>query len=461
MILINQLLEEQNQKSTSEQIAAVPTVDLTENLEAEIDFGDAERAVDQLHAIANGLDEQVDFVAATKEDGGLDKFSVVSVDMGVNQLVGEYGMGGGLPSLENFGDATGRMEGTALTMESIKKKALAVYRAIRNALKKLWVSMKKWWNSFMDSVPKQIAKLEAVIEEAGEKAGKPKETKLKLDGSTASQTQYGGKVSKADIISGLAAAKVVADGLFSQVKVVGETIAEGASNVSDAITLEKGKVKEALIEKVRAIDPALLSTISAKLGAKDIDKDDKRIVTKDLKGKVVAVRAPEMIGGNAVFASAKKLEGGVKTAAIGGDLDKIGTLLSEASDIRFKILPFEHKEKELKITELDALNGADVIAIAKAAVDVLKSIKGSAKLQADVEKAGLETTKVTDKLNDSAADADIEEGEKKVVTSYCTGAARGVTALASTPVKLASTLSKSINGVIKLAAQHTKNLNEK
>lgn len=337
-----QTVAEQAQEvvDTAEQLEA-SLVTLNEALgEGAADEGDVETAEET----AGDLENMAEVVEATEEDGGLDDKGAAVLEAAVESLFDRVGLprnGRILPSLESFGEASGKITSTRISVESIKEGAAKLWEKIVAAFNKAVEWLLATYNKLFDSATKLKASAEKAAKAAAALSDGAAGEKATLDAPAVFKKLAVGGAFPSDLSTAVATAAKI-----------GEAIAKHQAEINGK--MEKN-TKEFAAGKLEGFATSVTAeAVPAPAG----------FSTENSTGTVSVATSPELPGGVKIVLRSPK-----------------NTVTGEAaikvfSELKDEIVVNEPKEAK----PINALNGADakkVAASVNGLADVILAFKAS------------------------------------------------------------------------------------
>lgn len=337
----------------SEQAEDTVEQEVMEVEEAAEEVETAEETTEELQDAAESLEAIAISLEASLEDGGIDARSAVYLNHAVNSTLKRVGVSNtGVPSLESFGGATGRLQATKVSLEGIKEWLEKIWTAIKNAVIKAVTFIKDLF-----------AKLFGGAKKLSERAKKLKEELGKLKDSTETKEITFRSVGK----------------LHLKGKADAGDFKTGMGNLVKAVTVSFDKLPE--------LNDELLKEYSSKMTeiAKASSADAANAVHTKAKADVTAIMK-KLFG--AVNSVSIPLPGGVQVKTLGNaqgdEVEKISIVLAPTQ--KFAQISEEAKMAPLSHADIGALLD-DVVAVA----DVIEKKSDTVKKMAEARTKAIES----------------------------------------------------------------------
>lgn len=260
-------------KSAATPVAALEQVDLGDAVQAGADAQQLDFEIQQLEAMAAGINNLEACVANACADGALDATSFAIVKSQASHIMASTGYEPVNVNTQSFeGGAADRATASTVTMLALGDTAKKIWDAIVKAIKEAMEKVRKWFAAMTNNVPKLIEKFEKLRKQANDKTeGLKDEADIKLSASEVKAIGTGAtpKIDRAGIL----ALAGVLNGKKAAVKTVTTAIIEANKGAADAIgsaDADDGAKIVATVKNVSAFVKKYLSALG-NMGA-DVDK---------------------------------------------------------------------------------------------------------------------------------------------------------------------------------------------
>lgn len=369
-----------------EVIAAGEAQDELNNAEAE--SGEIERLQDVADQTAQSVDYIETQINAPENSEGATQNEVALAEQVANLATVGTGEDADtvMPSSENF-------VGSQISCEGLKETIRGIIRAVIDAIKKLWVRLKKFWRSTMSRLSSLKKSAQELKERANKTTGTAKEKKVKISGSISGLLAIDGTVQKeyGQLASGLKAL----DGRIKEAGTWSGKIADAGESIADLIS-------DVDAEKAAKEEAAFASKFGTKVkGLGDsfsgmTKSNDKRFA--DSKVEVESTKT--LLGEKKIFTRTRKADG-----ANGSNVRTLGSL-------RTWLDASHDKVKDQNETEFGVISPSNVGDLAEDIISLCDQMAyyGEGKGLDKVEKASGKVEKALEKLG-RANDTDEAKGE--------------------------------------------------
>lgn len=320
--------------------------------------------IEEMEEVADGLEAIVERVEASLEAGGLSEGEASMMQLAANGYMQRLGLESvsGLPSLESFGGASDRLQGTTVSVEAIKDTIKKIWQAIKTAVQRAITAIQNFFAKIFSSVDKIVSRAESLSGQVDKVSGSPG----KIKASGLNSLQVGGKHDAGAIKKGLGEFKVVGDHLFGDYVDNAAAFYEKVGGVNSDTSLvgaeEEGKVDEA----VRGIEELLVKTAKV----------------------AIEVESHELSGGYVIVSSGK------------GEGDSSGN--SQTTEMGVPKFKKKGGSSSAESTEMDALSQADMKAILADVKGIAELVKGKKGALDKLTKARKDAVSKSEKLASAA-----------------------------------------------------------
>lgn len=358
-----------------------------ELLNAEAESGEVERLQD----VADQTAQSVDYIEAQINTDGGEGATENEVAL-AEQVANLATVGTGedadtvMPSSENY-------VGSQISCEGLKETVKSIIRAVIDAIKKLWLRLKKFWKATMSRLSSLKKSAQELKERANKTTGTAKEKKIKVSGSISSILAIDGTVQKdfGQLNSGL-------KDLEKRIKESGEwtrIIGGAGEHIADFIGDVDG-------EKAAAEEASFATKFSGTV--KNLhgqftglsSSSDKRFADS----KVTVKATSTLLGEKRIFERSRNNDGSA------------GSNIREKASIRVFLDSSSDKVKDQSETEFNTIGPANVADLADEIVSLVDAMAyyGEGKGLDKAEKAASKVEKALDKLG-RGNDAEEAKGE--------------------------------------------------
>ncbi|EJY3320367.1 hypothetical protein OGA59_004492 [Salmonella enterica] len=369
-----------------EVIAAGEAQDELNNAEAE--SGEIERLQDVADQTAQSVDYIETQINSPENSEGATQNEVALAEQVANLATVGTGEDADtvMPSSESF-------VGSQISCEGLKETIRGIIRAVIDAIKKLWVRLKKFWRSTMSRLSSLKKSAQELKERANKTTGTAKEKKIKVSGSIAGLLAVDGSVQKeyGQITSGLKDfdKRITEAGQWSaKIAEVGEGIADAISDLdASKAAAEEAAFTGKFISKVAGLKGVFGGMTKT---------TDKRFADD----KVEVSSTKTLLGEKKLFSRARS--GGSDKASNSRQISSSRVWLDASSD----------KVKDHSETEISTISPSNVADLADDVINLCDAMAyyGEGKGLDKVEKASGKVEKALEKLN-RANDTDEAKGE--------------------------------------------------
>lgn len=175
-------LESEGADDVVEDLRGDDTVEgeMLEVQEAAADVQLDEEAVEELEEAAEGLEAIALSLESEMANGGLDpqaaQFAAHAIDAHTKRLGVTSSI---VPSMESFGGASGKLQGTQVSLEGLKDILAKIWAKIKSMLQSVKRKLKEYWLKMFDAAPKLVKRAEAIQKKAQGTTGTAKEKTVK------------------------------------------------------------------------------------------------------------------------------------------------------------------------------------------------------------------------------------------------------------------------------------------
>lgn len=301
-------VEEVSFVSTEDEDVIVDTSDSAEEdvarmNEAEAEVAETSRAADEATEALEGLEALHDFVSSTQRNGGMSRQTAAAVGIAFESFRSKVANlsidADDMPSLESFGNDSGRMQGTRLAMEGfvdfIKKiwakvveLAKAVYRAVVNFFHRLF--------SATGNLKVRAERLKAL-----KLSGEPKEKTIDTKG-VAKKIAIGTSVSL-NPATGLGAAVGVLEDIRGRIETNIKGIENGVKQVESGKGSLKTEQQQKMVTKPMPGNVVFEISFSKRMGLLTMMNVDKKVDNDKISDQVsMPVMSPKNINATGEYA---------------------------------------------------------------------------------------------------------------------------------------------------------------
>lgn len=332
--------------------------------EAYFDAASMESDIDELWAIADGMETTMESVEASMEEGGLDAVGAQMLHHAVGAYTERLGMESTtvVPSLESFGGDTGRQSATQISLEEGKGVLKKIYEAIKKAVQRAIEMVSDFFNKIFDATPRLKKRIEGLRRALGDVKGEPSSKEITVPSPNV--LHVGGHVTMKVIKDGLTALKEVSDNLY------GDYIA----GASDYYKMLAKKYQD------------------SNLRSSDDEGDVEKAVEESLKVEQKFVETVKETRG--------QLPGGKELVRVSEKTGQTFGEIVEVTEIRFQEA---NKSVSADSSTVDAPTVAQMEEMLKGVEGIVEAIEKSKKSVEEVKKARKEAVKEIEKM---AKDAD-------------------------------------------------------
>lgn len=247
--------------AVAEEVPASEDLAVVAILEEQIGLSEDVAATDDTAALAEEIDNEVDqatdavlvleshaeFVEQAAANGGLQHGEARLVKMACEDIYQRFGLGKalGIPAMESFEKAGSRIGASTIALESIKEKAVRLWKAIVAAIKKAAAAVGAFLEQYVTAAGRQGQQAKKIAEAADDAAGAPKvQTVGAVD--LARALSIGGVVNAKKVIAGVLAAGALAG---ASAKTADYVVAEAERIIGSGLQGDAGKAALALAQK--------------------------------------------------------------------------------------------------------------------------------------------------------------------------------------------------------------------
>ena len=271
---VGQVVDEDGAQLDGENLVEGDLIAASDDAEV-IDEGSAE--TDELIETTEALESYLAAARRASKQGGWTTQEATAYHVGIDITMKKLGADGSaiVPSLESFGSSRERINATASVENRLTEALRKIWEAIKRAVNKVYVFVKKWYLKILDGASRLKKRAEAIRKKAENTQGSAKENKVRSGvlsklhdsskGITIKEVQ-GSIEAFAEIVEGIGSVKNTSgykDSLVTQVDVI-EAVTEfkatpdGTSRVTitdqDEFDKQKAAHDKAGEKKARAIE---------------------------------------------------------------------------------------------------------------------------------------------------------------------------------------------------------------
>ena len=430
---VGQVVDEDGAQLDGENLVEGDLIAASEDADV-IDEGSAE--TDELIETTEALESYLAAARHASKQGGWTTQEATAYHVGIDIAMKKLGADGSaiVPSLESFGSSRERINATASVENRLTEALRKIWEAIKRAVNKVYVFVKKWYLKILDGASRLKKRAEAIRKKAENTTGSKKENKIRTGVlgqlHIAKAAPSGDKIKSAlDDVAGMV------DGLTST-RLTGEYGNACESVIEKIQEIADGKLKDAAaptdaasgattaaVNAMKTVNDSL-GKVTAELGlTKTADNEiAKRAYAGAPQGTVVLTTDEvELPGGKTVLVIGKVDTGANATNA--ENAKNVTAALKYAYKVTF--IAKESKKVEIdESKEIDTLDTGAVISICDGVINFADKVIDYKKGFEQYEKKTKELLSKADKIkgkDSKSGDNDAEAANGAIARTLATG----------------------------------------
>ena len=175
---VGQVVDEDGAQLDGENLVEGDLIAASEDAEV-IDEGSAE--TDELIETTEALESYLAAARRASKQGGWTTQEATAYHVGIDIAMKKLGADGSaiVPSLESFGSSRERINATASVENRLTEALRKIWEAIKRAVNKVYVFVKKWYLKILDGASRLKKRAEAIRKKAENTTGSKKENKIR------------------------------------------------------------------------------------------------------------------------------------------------------------------------------------------------------------------------------------------------------------------------------------------
>ena len=431
---VGQVVDEDGAQLDGENLVEGDLIAASEDAEV-IDEGSAE--TDELIETTEALESYLAAARRASKQGGWTTQEATAYHVGIDIAMKKLGADGSaiVPSLESFGSSRERINATASVENRLTEALRKIWEAIKRAVNKVYVFVKKWYLKILDGASRLKKRAEAIRKKAENTTGSKKENKIRT--GVLGQIHLSGSAPTASQLN-TALTQIAANvGSLTENRLTG-AYADACGEVIDAIqNIADGKVDDANATDVKLKN--VLDRVNTALGgvSKELDLGTAAPANDSIRKRAFAgapttvevTRTTELPGGKALVAVKAVDIAGNTTRASGDQAGEKSAAEGAAAGLKYafkvSLVAFADTKKEIdESKEINTLDQGDVISICDGVINFAEKVIDYKKGFEQYERKTKELLSKADKIKGKetkSGDTGAEATSAAVARSLATG----------------------------------------